>query len=34
MGPWNADGDLVDAAILEEPWRGAVVVLPPATAPP
>jgi hypothetical protein len=34
MGPWTADGDLVDAVILEEPWRGATVVLPPATAPP
>ena len=34
MGPWTADGDLVDAVILESPWRGATVVLPPATAPP
>lgn len=34
MGPWTAAGDLVDAVILESPWRGATVVLPPATAPP
>jgi hypothetical protein len=34
MGPWTADGALVDVAILDEPWRGAVVVRPPATAPP
>lgn len=34
MRPWTVDGELVDAAILEAPWRGAVVALPPATAPP
>ena len=34
MGPWTADGELADVAILDEPWRGARVVQPPSTAPP